>query len=284
MQQIVFATCNAAPDLQPGDRLVAAALERGGVRVVGAPWNGDPAAFRDADLVVVRSTWDYHEDADGFRAWIGDLASGGVRLLNSARLLRWNISKSYLLDLATAGAPLPPTLPVEPTATSIAAAMKKIGVEDLVVKPLIGATASGLSRVRAGDEAAIEAAAVFLGGAGIVQPLIREVETEGETSFIFFDGVFSHAVVKHPKTGDIRVQEEHGGRADAISPPAGAVAEMRSILDLLPELPVYARIDAILLDAGAQLMEVEVIEPELFFTKAPAGADRFADALRKRLK
>ena len=288
MPTIIFATCLESPQIQPSDQLVADALIARGCDVAPAPWNGDQAPFESADLIVVRSTWDYPSAPAAFRDWLVGLAAYS-RVVNPPSVMRDNLSKRYLMRLQAQGAPLPPTRFVAPAARDIVAAMASLEIDEAVVKPIVGATASGLSVVRRGDVAAIEEAAARLGHAAIVQPLIPAIRERGETSFIFIDGEFTHAVVKHAKAGDIRVQEEHGGRSALATPSETAIAAARGVLALFPGEPVYARVDAIVenvggLDGGLQLMEVELIEPELFFTHAPEAAGRFAAALLKKLR
>ncbi|MCA8888567.1 MAG: hypothetical protein KDA46_07055 [Parvularculaceae bacterium] len=279
--EIVFATCLVQPDFQPGDRLVAEALERLGARVRPTPWNGGFDAFSRADMVVVRSTWDYWDHAATFVRWLVAL-DGAACVVNSPSLMRWNLDKRYLLALAAGGAPITPTLAVENCAGAIMAALDALGLSRAVVKPVIGATASGLSIIERSDSTGIERAAAALTGPGLVQAVIPEIRA-GETSFVFIEGTFSHAVLKIPAEGDIRCQVEHGGRTVNCLPSAAAVDQAREILEMLPERPLYARVDAIVLDDRLIVMEVEVIEPELFVVHAPAAADRFASALMRRL-
>ncbi len=289
MKAIVFAACLEQPQMQESDAVLAAALEARGAKVRTAAWNGDQSDFAAADAIVVRSTWDYQKTPDAFARWIDAIADGGAQVINPPALMRWNMSKRYLLGLAEKGAPLPPTRLVEPDGAVIAAAMDAMGVAVAVAKPEYGGTASGLSLVRREDAAGLAAAAVKMAMPGIVQALIPEIRSHGETSLIFIDGEFTHAVTKRPKPGEILCQAEFGGVAEAARAPGWAVAEARGILALLPERPLYARIDAVILDGTMRLMEVEVIEPELFFTyspdspDAPGAAQRFADALINRL-
>ncbi len=287
-KNIVFATCRAKPGLQAGDAALATALERFGVCVTPAPWNGPLDLFAQADTVVIRSTWDYQKTPEDFALWL-DWLGDTVRVFNPPGLMRWNMSKRYLLELEGKGAPLPATRSVDPTAQSIAAAMDMLGLSEAVVKPEIGATGSGLSRVRRRDASELEAAAAKMAAPGFVQALIPEISTAGETSLIFIAGMFSHAVTKRPRSGEILCQSDHGGAVEAAAPPGWAIAEAARILAMLPEAPLYARVDAVLLDGRLQLMEVELIEPELFFTYAPATpnhpgpAELFASALLERL-
>ena len=278
MTTITLATCVKYPALTPSDALLGEALRARGADVVAAPWNGEFSPFAAADGAVVRSTWDYYDVADEFAAWI-DRVEEHSRLVNPRPTLKWNMTKAYLFELAEKGAPVPPMRRIAPAAGAIADAMDGLKLDEAIVKPLAGGTASGLSRIKRGDISALEAAAAMLNGDGLVMPVIREIATAGETSFIFIGGEFSHAVVKTPKPGDIRVQEEHGGTSHLIDAPEWAAAEARRILSLCPGETAYARVDAIIDKDRFVLMEVELVEPELFFTLFPAGAARLADIL-----
>ena len=281
-KKIVFATCRTQPDFQPGDAILAETLRTRGHQVAPAPWNGPQAVFAGADAIILRSTWDYHRTPEDFADWLSGFAADR-RMFNPASLARWNMSKRYLLELAEKGAVMPPLRRTEPSAESIAAAMEELGLDQAVVKPEYGATGSGLSLVTREDEADLAAAAVKLGGAGFVQALIPEIRTAGETSFIFIAGEFAHAVTKRPKSGEILCQSDHGGSVELTEPTAAQIDAARRILAMIPANPLYARADAVLADGAMQLMEVELIEPELFFTYAPGSADRFAAALLERL-
>lgn len=281
---VVFATCAAEPELQPDDLHLRDALASRGVEVVAVPWNGPFEPFACADLVLVRSTWDYQRYADAFLRWLDRLQHVGVRVVNDPALMRWNADKHYLLELAERGAPLPPTREVAADARSIGDAIASLGCVDAVVKPVFGAGASGLSIVPSGDAAALERAALRFSGRGLVQPLLAAIRASGETSLVFVDGAFSHAVLKLPRSDSILVQAEHGGHCEAGEVAAEDVEAARAVLTLLPSVPLYARVDMILGGGdGRHLMEVELIEPELFFRFAPGAPAVFADALLARL-
>ncbi|MEO1252186.1 MAG: hypothetical protein AAFW81_07565 [Pseudomonadota bacterium] len=282
MSRIAIATCLKQPELTPSDRLLAAALNARGASVVAAPWNGEFAPFAEADLTLIRSTWDYFDVTDAFTGWIGRL-EGEACVLNPAPVLRWNMTKSYLFDLAEKGGPVPPSRRIAPTPDAIAQAMDALKIDEAIVKPLSGGTASGLSRVARNDPAAIARAAEILNGPSLVQPFLPDIVARGETSFVFLDGDFSHAVLKRPKSGDIRVQEDHGGSSTRVEAPEWAVEEAARILSLCPEGAAYARVDAIVTSRELTLMEIELVEPELFFPYCPEAADRFAAALLRFL-
>ena len=267
------------PGYQLGDVPIAEALQARGCVVRPAAWNGPFEPFAEADLVVVRSTWDYYEESEAFRAWLQALESVRGTVANSPALMRWNTEKTYLLDLQESGAPLPPTRLAAPDVASLAAAMDDLQLDEAVAKPVIGAGAIGLTVMRREDLASLERAVAALRYDALVQPLIPEIRTLGETSITFFGGEFSHAVVKRPKQGSILVQAEHGGRTEPVTLTEGQLSVARSVLDLLPSPAVFARVDMVLTQEESLLMEVEVIEPELFVIHDQAAPLRFADVL-----
>ncbi|MFT4512534.1 MAG: glutathione synthase/RimK-type ligase-like ATP-grasp enzyme [Planctomycetota bacterium] len=279
MKSVVFATCRSMPGFQPDDVLIVTALEARGCTVTPAAWNESFEPFERADLLVVRSTWDYFDEAAAFDAWLQRLKTVPGVVCNAPSLMLWNSNKKYLLDLAERGAPLPPTKLSQPTAAALTAAMDELDLQEAVVKPVIGAGASGLTIMQRNDADSIERAAAALQCEGLVQPLIPEIRTLGETSCTFFAGEFSHAVVKRPGTDSILVQAEHGGRTEPASLTPEQLATARSMLDLLPEPAVFARVDMVLIESAPLLMEIEVIEPELFVQHDATAADRFASVL-----
>ena len=280
--RIAIATCAKMPALTQSDAVIARALAARGAQAIAAPWNGPFAPFADADAVIIRSTWDYFPVPDEFDEWLARLEAR-ANVFNAPALMRWNMGKLYLLELADRGVRIPPTARTAPDAHAIAAAMDALDLKTAIVKPVHGGTASGLSLVERGDASAIEAAAARLGGPGLVQAFLPGIVDPGETSFVFIEGAFSHAVVKRPRPGDIRVQSDHGGSVTPSSPPPWAAAQAARILALCPGETLYARIDAIVGERSLILMEAELVEPELFFLQAPEAADRLAAALLNSL-
>jgi hypothetical protein len=107
--------------------------------------------------------------------------------------------------------------------------------------------------------------------------------TGGEWSIVFFDGRYSHAVVKRPRAGEFRVQEEYGGRAVVAHPPRAMLESAVLCLETLRETPAYARVDGVDTPDGFRLLELELLEPALYLATDPAAAARFADAIERRL-
>ena len=276
--RIVLATCNTWSALSPSDECLATALRHRGHRVDAAPWNGSEAAFRDADAVVVRSTWDYHEAPDAYARWLD--RRDPRRSFNAPALIRWNVSKRYLLDLAARGARVPRSRESAATLAAVAATVDALGVDEAVIKPLIGASGFGVERVRRGDEArALERAlAVKAMDRVLVQEYLPGIAA-GEVSAVFFGGVFSHALRRAPAPGEFRINSQYGGRMEATQLADGVTARLIAVLDLLPAAPLYARIDAVATGDEVVVMEAEVNEPALGMHLVPGAAERFADAL-----
>lgn len=286
MSRICFVTCRRWPEISESDRLAQRALEARGATVLARAWNDPGADWGGLDAVVLRSNWDYHFDPEGFRAWLDRLEGAGARVWNPPDLVRWNLSKRYLLALGAAGVPTVPTVILdEQDPPDLAAVMARQGWRAVVVKPEIGASAHDTRLV---TEATVDEATAALASGAIrrpvmVQPFVEEITSRGEWSLIFIDAAFTHAVLKRPTSGEFRVQPRLGGSALASPPPPAVLATARATLAALPRPPLYARIDGVETREGFLVMEVEVNEPGLFFTLAPVAAERFALALLRAL-
>ena len=287
MSRVCFVTCLLWPDISESDRLVARALERGGVRVEARAWNERAADFGGFDAIVLRSNWDYHFEPEAFLGWLDRLERTGARIFNPPALVRWNASKRYLIALHAAGVSTVATAVLEDeTQAGLEALMRRRGWPAAVLKPEIGASAHDTRLVT--DETVASAAAALATGAirrpVLVQPFVEEVRTRGEWSLIFIDGALTHSVLKRPAAGDFRVQSHLGGTTRAEPAPPGVADAAWAALRALPVAPLYARIDGVETEAGFLIMEVEVNEPGLFFTHAPAAAGTFGEAILRRLR
>ncbi len=282
--KIAIATCRELPHLFEDDHPLIAALAAAGVTAEPAVWNDD-VAWSDYAAVVLRSTWDYHLHVEVFRAWLDRLDRTRVPCWNPTSLVRWNLDKHYLNELAAKGVPTVPTLWIERDQADTVERILATGWTDVVVKPAVSAGAWKTLRL-AHDE--VRAHAPFLtdalgSGALMVQPFMPEIVDEGEYSLLFFDGEFSHAVLKRPKSGDFRVQWVHGGSQVPIIPSETVIAQARRALAAAPSIGLYGRVDGVLRDGRLILMELELIEPYLYLSEGPEGVGRFVRALLSHL-
>lgn len=284
---IAFVTSAALRELTPDDRIASAELERRHARVTAAVWNDRAVNWPEFDAIVVRSTWDYHHNASAFRRWIDELEATGARVWNPPSVLRWNMEKTYLRDLAQMDVPVVPTEWLDKGATpDLGGLLAERGWTEAVVKPVISAGATRTWRVSHATALTVDAELAESLGAGdvMVQPFVPEIQTRGEWSLMFIDGAFSHAVRKIPTGGDFRVQTQFGGSAITDEPSSEILRAAQRVLDAAPSPWLYVRVDGIETDAGFLLLELEMLEPSLFFSHTSTGAQRFADAIIAHIK
>ena len=244
------------------------------------PWTdaGDLTAF---PLVLPLLAWGYQRRPDIWFDALDRWEAQGVRMANSIPLLRWNTDKAYLLELAQRGVSVVPThaAPALDTA-DMEAARAAFESDTLVIKPTISGGADGTYLLKSGDPIPAD----VLGQDMLIQPMMPAIATEGEFSLFYFDGQFSHAILKTPAAGDFRVQEQFGGREVAVTPPVAAMKLAAATLAAAPDAPLYARVDMVRASADTfNLMELEVIEPSLFFAFAQDGGQAFAQSVRRIL-
>lgn len=282
---VVFATCAHQPFITADDQPLADALTALGYRVEPEPWTDiDPNTHLAADSVVLRSTWDYHRVPTMFRAWLDAMADSRRPLLNPAEVVRDNIDKIYLQALHAAGIAIPLTRWIEkPDEASLAATLRAEGWAQAVFKPRIGATAHGTFLIGADSLPSDDDLAPGRASGALVQEFIPAIRERGEVSLVYAGGQFSHAVVKRGKDGDFRVQKDFGGVVEPVAPSSAVLAFGESVMTHVPESCAFARVDVVESERGPLLMELELIEPELYFSIVPGSAERMARALVDRL-
>lgn len=283
--RIAFAVSNEFPNLTDDDKLAAEALRRRGLAVDAALWD-QPRAWNDYDAVVVRSCWDYHHRLDEFKTWLSALDVQGVTVWNQAEVMRWNMDKNYLSELQDQGAAVLPSVWLPQGARAdLAHILAEKGWQQAVMKPTVSAAADNTHSIAANDAAQTQPAfeQLLRQGGVIVQEFAPEIQTQGEWSFLFFGGQFSHAVLKQPKSGDFRVQRNYGGTVGSAQPSAKLVEQAGRILDYVESDLLYARVDVIEREGQLLLMELELVEPHLFFEQDSESPERFAAALQERL-
>lgn len=271
----------AYPDLWP--KVLARlqrALDGAGIEAVPTPWTAhmdDAAGLRDYASVLPLLVWGYHHDAARWQRACATWEREGVPLANPARVLAWNTDKRYLRELAERGVAIPPTTFTDALSQNVVErAFADTGTDELIVKPAVSGGAWKTRRLRRG-----EAVGATDGMAMLLQPFLPTIETEGETSLLYFGGRLSHAVNKRPVAGEFRIQEEFGGQYALVpEPPAAAVALAEQVLQAVGEPLLYARIDMVP-DADGRwlLMEAELIEPDFYLGVDPRHGAGFAQAL-----
>jgi hypothetical protein len=250
------------------------------------PWRSD-TDWDAYDVVVVRSTWDYQHDLPAFERTLERIAASGAHLENPLALMQWNVRKTYLRDLAQRGVPIAATHWGEsPSSSDIRALFALLHSDEIILKPVIGASAGDIARLRASSESAVfdNAAALFARRGYLAQPFLPQIVAEGEYALIYIDGELSHTILKAPKPGDFRVQEEHGGFIRAVTPEPALLRAGARALAALPVTPLYARVDLVRDGSDYLLMELELIEPSLYLRLDDDAPTRFARAIAARLR
>jgi glutathione synthase/RimK-type ligase-like ATP-grasp enzyme len=271
------ATCMKLPEVDVDEAPLAEALARAGFEAELVAWD-DPAADWDAPIpTILRSTWNYALALDRFLAWIDRISAAPLQ--NPREVVRDNVRKRYLLALAARGVPVVPTTLVERGAAIDEAVLELPAHHRIVIKPEVGAGSLGARVFAAGDPAARDhLAALTATGAALVQPYLDSVDAYGERSIVYLDGELSHAIRKTPRfsgdtervTGPFPIADDERAVALAALAPYGRL--------------LYGRVD-VARDAAGQprVMELELVEPSLFFAFQPGSADRYARALRRRV-
>ena len=268
------------------DELVHEPLRRLGWEVCEVVWH-EPVDWNRFDVVVIRSPWDYQREPQRFLSVLSDIEASSAALYNSPATVAWNLEKTYLLDLESRGVEIVPTLVLaELGGSEIQHLLTLWNSPEIIVKPTIGATADDTFRVgkRTGAAQLNEICARFAQRPCLAQPFMRAIVEEGEFSLIYFDGQLSHSILKTVRKGDFRVQEEHGGGVVSISTPEPALLRAAELtMAALPDVPLYARVDLVRTSNDTfALMELELIEPCLYFRFGPDSAARFALAIDRR--
>lgn len=246
----------------------------------------DPGDLTGFDLVLPLLVWGYQRDCPRWFALLDQIEQQQINLANPVSVLRWNSNKSYLLELEKAGVAIVPTLiSAALTANDIAEAAEKFGSNQLVVKPPISGGADGTYRLRNGEPLPEDIA----GKEMLIQPFQPAIAQEGEYSLFYFAGTFSHAILKRPARGDFRVQEFLGGSESGTDCPEGAqdlAVQARQAAEQIlgTGTLLYTRADMLRdADGRFRLMELELIEPSLFFGHAADGGFLFATGVNAAL-
>lgn len=284
MAKITFTTCLRWPSISANDRYVADVLIKRGHSVAAAPWNGEFEPFANADLVLLRSNWDYHYAVSEFEQWLDALKAHDIPLQNSQMLVRSNLSKSYMIEVKKNGVNVPDSA-VFHTQQELEAMFAEKQWTHAVIKPIYGASGHLVERIDRSEIAYWTNQ--HLNGSKyqwLVQEFMPQIQQAGELSIIFFNGKYSHTVQKKPQKGEFRINSQYQGQISRFQPKQAVIDQAKGVLDILVENPLYARLDGVLInDNDFCLMELELNEPGLYFGHAPEQASQFAHAIEDRL-
>ncbi len=255
-------------------------LKGRGLDVVTTIWNDHTVDWTDFNVIIIKSPWDYHNHLSDFLAWLESLEISGVRVLNPVEVIRWNSHKKYLQEIASRELPVIASKYLQKGEFFNEQLFNDLYTDRLVLKPCVSAGAQNTIVIDSTnyENYRDDINLLLTNEDFIAQPFVDEIE-EGEWSFLFFNGVYSHCVLKTPKSGDFRVQHYHGGRISYPDPNPIHVAEAKRYIDAVGQQTLYARVDGVIVNGGFRLMELELIEPYLFFDGNEALMENYYQAL-----
>jgi len=282
MKRCAFLTMDDETGFVIDDVHAHAPLTALGWQVTSPSWRQRQVPWSEFDAVIIRSCWDYPPLVTEFLDVLEHIDSV-TRLANPLELVRWNLSKSYLRDLEAQGVGIVPTLWADDLdETSLMQSLDRLDTATVVIKPLVGANGEDTFCISSSEDPGRveEIIRLFRNRALMVQPFMDKVITEGEFSLFYFNGHFSHAILKTPSGSEFRSQEERGATIKAARPQARLLLRGRQALDRISPPPLYARIDFVRDDEGDfRVMEMELIEPSLYLRMHPEAPARFARAV-----
>ena len=273
--------------LKNEDDLLIDYLERKGLTVEKTVWNNPEVVWESYDVLLVKSPWDYFNLIDEFYAWLAKMEDKNIKFLNPIATLKWNADKHYLKDIEDSGLTIAPCI--------FLGKGKKVNLNDyfhslnttkLIVKPAVSGGSKNTFKVVADNVEEINQQLESLLAVEdfIVQPFLSEIEENGEWSFLFFGGKFSHALVKKAKAGDFRVQHVFGGTIHPQQPPKHLIETAQAYVDHFAKSCLYARVDGVIVGERFLLMELELIEPYLFLETNLDSLENYYQALLRFMK
>lgn len=285
--KVALLTCQELEGYIAYEEHLDQALEKANIKFEWIIWTH----WREVDwshysAVLIRTTWDYQKKIDEFLEALSYISSK-TKLFNSLETVQWNHSKDYLLEFnETETRPVPTQEIFIKSKEDLAALFEKLHSEQLIIKPFISATAHDTFHLNKENwESHLdEIIKVNQKKRMMVQPFLENIQKEGEYSLHFFDGEFSHAILKTPKAGDFRSQEEYGSNIQTIGPNDLMLDFAHKVLSKVEDKLLYARVDFVRSKTGEfNLMELELIEPSLYFGYGEGSAEKLVKALIKRI-
>ena len=268
------------------DNCVKLALESLGLKVGRLAWDDADFDWSTTKFILFRSTWDYFERFTEFSTWL-KMVSKETRLINSEKIIRWNMDKHYLKELQQKGVPIIPTFYIEKgSKTTLKDIYKEINWADTILKPCISGGARHTYKLNEGnlEQHEIVFQKLISAEAMMLQPFQHSIIEKGEVSLIIINGTYTHAVLKVAKKGDFRVQDDWGGTVHIYTPSKEEIEFAENAIKACIEFPIYARVDITTdNDGNLAIVELELIEPELWFRNNKNAADLLAISIQNIL-
>ena len=267
------------------DKLLKKELELLGLNVIIKDWKSKKFDWTKAEYAIFRSTWDYFDNFKLFSNWL-EKNKYEIKFINSLEIIKWNLDKVYLLELQEKGINIAPTILIKKNQpTTLKKLFEDTGWQEAVLKPTVSGAARHTYRINRNSYNDYEE--IFKGlicnEDFLFQEFIKNIISKGELSLIVIGGKYTHAVKKTAKKGDFRVQDDHGGKVEVYHAKDKEIEFAEQCINLCLEMPLYARVD-IAYDNNNELslVELELIEPELWFRNNKKSAKLLAEEILKK--
>ena len=279
--KIALLTCEKLPELTAADQLLIPELAKHNIVAKPVIWSDKTIIWSDYDYLIFRNTWDYFEKEIEFNLWLDQIEKLGIKTLNPIGIIKQNKHKFYLRELEKQGISILPTVFIDKTNSLNLAELIPSHWKKAVIKPAFSAGSYLTEVFKVSDVQKINDDYKNLAENKelLLQEYRPEIQIAGETSFIFFNKKFSHAVNKKPVEGDFRVQVQFGGKYTLVQPSQELIEKAQKIVNTFPENLLYARVDGIIIGTELYLMEIECIEPDLYFDIADGAIERFVASI-----
>tara|TARA_B100001248_G_scaffold228104_1_gene186863 strand:+ start:1127 stop:2005 length:879 start_codon:yes stop_codon:yes gene_type:complete len=278
-------TISDLSNFQSYDNLIVQPLSKLGWECEFIPWDSISINWDDFDAVIIRSTWDYQQKEKLFFKTLQSIEASTATLYNSLDTVKWNINKRYLLELEKENISIIPTRLYDSFDFDIVNQLFSFFNENkLIIKPCVSANADDTFILEQNKLGSLKPVLenTFSQKDFLVQPFIKNIRIEGEYSLIYFGNRLSHVLLKTPKNGDFRVQEEHGGILKAINKPESSLIDFgNKVMETIPYQCLFSRVDVVRGSNNYLLMEVELIEPSLYFNMDLNSPQMFAEIFNK---
>jgi glutathione synthase/RimK-type ligase-like ATP-grasp enzyme len=286
LMKIGLLTCERLPDLLESDQKLIPLFAKENFAAKAVIWDDESVDWTEFDYLICRNTWDYYQKEIAFNQWLSKIESLGIKTFNPISIIQKNKHKFYLKELEKAGISILPTIFLEKNSTLNLHDLIPSNWEKIVIKPAFSAGSYLTKLINRSEIESIQAEFKehFETKDFLLQEFRPEIKELGETSFIFFNGKFSHAINKKPVENDFRVQIQYGGKYTLIQPNADLLLQAELVLSKIPEKLLYARVDGIVIENKLHLMEIELIEPDLYFDLVDGARERFVEAFLKVLR
>jgi glutathione synthase/RimK-type ligase-like ATP-grasp enzyme len=279
--KIALLTCQKLPNLLETENQLIPELAKHNILAKAVIWDDQTINWKDFDLLIFRNTWDYYEKQIEFDAWLEKIKKLKIRTLNSIEIIYQNKHKFYLKEFQKDGFKIVPTIFIEKTSHLNIRKVIPTHWKKAVIKPAYSAGSYQTQVFELSEIDSINNQYLSIASEKelLLQEFMPEIQTLGETSFIFFNKKFSHAVNKKPVDGEFRIQVQFGGKYELVEPEQVLIDKAQKIVNTFSSDLLYARVDVIIIENELHLMEIECIEPDLYFNLAEGSMSKFINSI-----